>query len=78
MSGPSRPTLHVCVPVHTWETMPPDLKEIAIRHDAPYKRIECPRCRQPMLLSQQAQAMLKDGSAESAICIDCIVSISEG
>lgn len=75
MTGPSRPRLHACVPVHAWETMPPELKAIATAMDAPYAQMNCPRCRQPMLVSQQAQAMLKDGRAESAICTDCIVSM---
>ncbi len=77
MTGPRKPGLFLCVPVHVWEEMPAALKAIATRADAPYERIECPRCRQMMMLSREGRAMLTSGAAESPICTDCLLTIAK-
>lgn len=74
MSAPAKPGLFLCVSVKAWETMPPELKEIAERDDAPYERVICPLCTEPMLLTREGRAMLDSGQAESAICTDCLVA----
>lgn len=76
MNGPSEPRLFLCCPVRIWEHMPAELKALAMRDDAPYERLDCPRCRQPMLLSKHGRAMLDAGTAESAVCTDCLLAIA--
>ncbi len=68
--------LFLCCPVKLWETMPSDLKAIASDAALPYERIECSRCRQPVLMSNHGRTLLDEGSAEAAVCTDCILGMS--